>query len=64
MANSDTELSIRSMSTNMTVYIGYGEDANPGKFEYDIIFKNWVPNRKLVLNKSNIPSDSGFTLAV
>lgn len=53
-----------SMSTNMTVYIGYGEGANPGKFENDIVFKNWTPQRKLVLNKNNIPTDTGYTLAV
>ena len=64
MVNNDIELTLKSLSTNMTVYIGYGVNSNPGKFEYDIIFKNWIVNRKLVLNKNNIPTDEGFTLAL
>jgi hypothetical protein len=63
MAKKDIELSILSSKAPFNVYIGYGEDSNPGKFEYDVLFKNYAANRKLRLNRENLPTDGGFTIA-
>lgn len=64
MASKDMEIALLSKNANVNVYIGYGEDSNPGKFEYDIIFKNLTANRKLALSRNNIPTDGGYTIAV
>jgi hypothetical protein len=64
MASNDLEITIESSKMPVTVYIGYGEASNPGKFEYDVIFKNVDANRKLKLNKDTVPHDGGYTVAL